>query len=80
MGETKDVFLVNLRFIMSELKMNDAELAARLELSPQAVSKTLNKSGDITTGTIDKIAKALNLSGPDMCSKEFRIKYLSQKQ
>ncbi len=79
-GETKDTFLINLKFILGERGLKQEHLADMLDMSPQGVSNMLKKPGGMSTETIDKIAKALNLSGPDMCSKEFRIKYLSQKK
>lgn len=79
-GETKDTFILNLKFVLNEMGLKPTDLAARLEMSPQAISNMINKPGGISTDTMDKIAGALGLKGPDLASYDFKIKYLSQKK
>ena len=78
-GETKDTFLINLKFILTDRGLKQDDLAELLGVSSQGVSSLLNKPGGISTETIDRVANSLKLSGPDMCSKDFRVKYLSKK-
>ena len=69
-----DAFLLNLERIMKFKNMTRADLARKLGVSRQQVSKLLKEDSDIKFSTVSKVADALNVDETDLLDPNLKLK------
>ncbi len=75
-----DAFRLNLKFLMFERGLTQQELGERMGgLSRQNVSLLFKDGKELNTGTIAKVAKALDVEETDLLDPNFKAKYYTKK-